>query len=393
MSRVAVRKIFTILLFFSFVFLFSGCEKMLKEDDIVSINDESKKEQPAFSQQEKEEEEVMKETDKEEVPLQEEMNREVDICFMGDVMMDSYIGQYIKDQGVDYPWTDVSSITNEADLSIINLETSVSTRGKTKKPKGYGFRSAPYTVQGLVNSGIDVVSIANNHILDFGTEAFFDTMDTLKQYGIEYVGGGKNQKEAEKPIFIEKNGIKIGFVAYTSIVPYAEWRAGENNPGIASLKPQDFNQALDNIKKANEQCDLLMVVVHWGKEYAKTPQKWQTELAHQMIDYGADAIIGHHPHILQGIEFYKEKPILYSIGNFIFLKNDDSCGKTGIFKLTFDQRGFKEGMVYPVNIQYCKANLLTHEGEKGTEVIHILRTLSESLGTDIAKDGQIQRKQ
>ena len=110
-----------------------------------------------------------------------------------------------------------------------------------------------------------------------------------------------------------------------------------------------------------------------------------------MIDAGADIVVGHHSHVLQGIEFYKDKPILYSIGNFIFLKNDDLCGRTGIIELTLDKEGFIKGKFYPVNIQYCKANLLNKEEGRGKEIIDMLRDLSASFGTIINEKGEIQK--
>lgn len=350
-------------------------ESSKEKEDTVIIEEEAKKDEGANTEQK---------------PVEKETSKgQVEICFTGDVMMDSFIGDYIRDQGVDYPWTDVSPILNEADLTMVNLETSVSTRGQTKKPTGYGFRSEPYTVEGLVNSGIDLVSIANNHILDFGQDAFLDTMDTLKENNIQYVGAGKNKKEADEPTFIEKNGIKFGFLAYTQIIPYEEWPAADDRPGIAPLRSEDYEQIFKNIEAADKQCDFLIIVPHWGIEYSQKPEQWQVDLAHKMIDNGADAIVGHHPHVLQGIEFYKEKPILYSIGNFVFLKNDDLCGNTGVFKMTFYEKGYKNGTFYPVDIQYCKADLLNHEEGKGKEITDMLRELSEPMGTKIGTKGQI----
>lgn len=326
-----------------------------------------------------------------EVLIEPEEPKEVIITFMGDVMMDSFIGDYIRDQGVDYPWAEVSSITIESDLAVINLETSVSTRGSTKKPEGYGFRSHPDTLQGLVNSGIDLVSLANNHTLDFGEEAFYDTLESLNQYGIEYVGGGKDKKEAEGLKIIEKNGLKMGFMAYTSIIPWSSWEAGEDKPGAAILKPEYEGIILENIESASKECDVLTVIAHWGIEYDQTPSEKQRELAHAMIDAGADIIVGHHPHVLQGIEFYQDKPILYSIGNFIFLKNDDLCGRTGVFELILNKEGFKSGKFHPVNIQYCKANLLNVNEGRGKEILDMLRELSSPWGTIINENGTITR--
>ena len=123
----------------------------------------------------------------------------------------------------------------------------------------------------------------------------------------------------------------------------------------------------------------------------KPPSEKQRELAYAMIDAGADIIVGHHPHVLQGIEFYQGKPILYSVGNFIFLKNDDLCGRTGVFELTLNKEGFKSGKFHPVNIQYCKANLLNVNEGRGKEILDMLRELSSPWGTIINENGTITR--
>lgn len=373
----------------SLVFILSGCLESKQASIETKQEIEITKETKAIDNKDKDIESEEKENNSQITELEEP--QEIVISFMGDVMMDSFIGDYIRDRGVDYPWEDVAPITRESDLAVINLETSVSTRGSTKKPEGYGFRSNPDSLQGLVNSGIDIVSLANNHTLDFGEDSFYDTLESLNQYDIAYVGGGKNKQEAEQVRIIEKNGMKIGFLAFTSVIPWSSWEAQENKPGAAIYKDEYKDKLLQNIENASKTCDILTVIPHWGTEYAQVPREHQKELAHAMIDAGADIVIGHHPHVLQGIEFYKDKPILYSVGNFIFLKNDDLCGRTGIFKLTLDKEGFKKGEFYPVNIQYCKANLLNKEEGRGKEILEMLRELSSSFGTIINEKGEIQK--
>ncbi len=319
----------------------------------------------------------------------EKASNKIELLFMGDVMMDSVMADYIQQYGVDYPWTDVSNITKRADLAIVNLETSVSDRGTTKKPKGFGFRSAPYTLQGLSDSGIDLVSLANNHVKDFGNQAFYDTLVNLDAYHIQYVGAGKNLKDAQHVRIIEKNGIKLGFLSYTSILPYKDWQATDQTPGVAPLIINQYDDLLKNIRETKKSVDLLIVILHWGSEYHNTPNDWQINLAHKIIDNGADIIVGHHPHVLQGIELYKKKPILYSIGNFIFLKKNDNAGKTGIFRLVVNQKGLVEGSIYPVHILYTKANLLSSKSKLGKEIIDDLKSRSEMFHTIFNEDGSL----
>jgi poly-gamma-glutamate capsule biosynthesis protein CapA/YwtB (metallophosphatase superfamily) len=311
----------------------------------------------------------------------------IDFCFVGDVMMDSVIADYIREYGVDYPWTDVAPLFHEADITVANLETSVSTRGETKKPEGYGFRSHPDTLQGLINNGIDLVSLANNHSLDFGPIALADTTEALTRYGIAYTGAGANLAEAEKLAIIEKNNLRIGFLAYTSIIPDTRWHATENSPGIAPLRPEFYERILQTIEKANQNCDILVIMLHWGKEHSNQVENWQRELARQMIDSGADVIVGHHPHVLRAIEFYQNKPILYSTGNFVFLKRDDKAGQTAVFSLRMNKAGFVHGFISPVHIRYAKANLLDQSQALYPTIINEMTSLSKTLGTAFTKSG------
>lgn len=333
----------------------------------------------------------------EQAPVQQEEEKKqpdkpISLSFGGDVMMDSYFADYIRTHGVDYSWADVTPLFKQSDISVVNLETSVSDRGKTYKPDGYGFRSQPFTLEGLVNANIDLVSLANNHTYDFGKTAFLDTLSHLDSYGIAYCGGGKNIEEATSVKIIERNGLKVGFLGFSEIIPSKQFLAEEDKPGIASLIENDYEQVFKEVHTAKEVCDLLIVMLHWGIEYSDTPANYQISLAHQIIDYGADALIGHHPHVLQGIEIYKEKPILYSIGNFLFLKKNDQAGKTALFKLNFNVDQFEGGTFYPVHIKHCKANVLKDEDVMKSEIIHHMMELSKPYQTNITEQGVILNK-
>lgn len=311
----------------------------------------------------------------------------IKMVFAGDVMMDDIIGQYIQDFGVQYPWTEVAPILSAADLSTVNLETSVSTRGETYKPSGFGFRSHPDTIAGLVYSGIDFVSLANNHSLDFGDMALADTLETLKRFDISYSGAGINHQMATKLAILERHNLKIGFLAYTSILPYEQWVAQDDRSGVAALKPEYYEQILTHITESNQLCDILIVELHWGVEYSNQVELWQRELAKKMIDAGADGIVGHHPHVLRGIEIYQNKPILYSTGNFVFLKRDEQAGQTAIFELSINPQGFLEGLIRPIYIQYGKATVLQPNQPMYQEIIAQMQDLSKPLGTKVTQDG------
>lgn len=378
------------ILLLSIILLISGCScypaEPIEKEKIDKNHNVMDKSQENISEYNEQVDEVPIDIEQEEVAVSKDA---ITLSFIGDIMTDSYIGQYIMDYGNDYPWQHVSRILNADDITFANLETSVSERGKTYKPEGFGFRSKPSTLEGIYNAGIDTVSLANNHSLDFGEEALIDTMSYLSQYNINYVGAGIDKTAAEAPIIINSKDYTVGFIAYNSIIPWESWKASEQSSGTASFSKNDTDNIMKNIEQIKDTCDLLFVVLHWGVEYSNTPEEWQIQLAHQIIDAGADGVIGHHPHILQGIEIYKEKPILYSIGNFVFLKYNEAAGKTGIFQLEYKDDVFKSIQFYPVEIMYCKADLYDTESVTGIEYINLLQELSQPFGTQVQKDGSI----
>ncbi len=318
---------------------------------------------------------------------EEKNDDKVTLCFTGDVMMNSYFADYINNFGVDYSWTDVSDILQKADITAINLETSVSERGKSLKREGYGFRSQPETLQGLVNAGVDLVNLANNHTYDYGETAFLDTLDHLEKSNIVYSGAGKNLEEAIDVKILKRNNLNVGFISFSEVQSSGSFKADEDKAGIAFFNKNDDSLILDVVTKAKKECDILFVMLHWGVEYNSVPSEYQIELAHRIIDKGADGIIGHHPHILQGMEIYKERPIIYSVGNFLFLKKNEEAGKTAVFELEFGKDNFIGGRFYPVHIDKCKADLLEEDDPMKKEIIQKLSNLSQGFGTNITTEG------
>lgn len=179
--------------------------------------------------------------------------------------------------------------------------------------------------------GIDIVTIANNHTLDYGTDALVDTCTTLENAGIPYVGAGANMDRAKQLETIEVRGRTIGFLAASRVYPDTSWVANSKKPGMVS--GYDPSILLKEIEAAGEYCDYLVVYMHWGIERDEKPQEYQRTLGRQLIDAGADLVIGSHPHVLQGIEYYQGKPIVYSLGNFIF---GSSIPKTALLRADVD---------------------------------------------------------
>ena len=197
-----------------------------------------------------------------------------------------------------------------------NQEFPFGTTGEAVEDKEYTFRVDPKYVSVLPELGADIVTLANNHMLDFGREPLRETLSALDGAGILHVGAGLNLAEASALKTIEAGGWTIGFLGATRVIPEHSWTASRSNSGLFTT--YDPTKLLEEIQAAKETCDYVVVYVHWGVERNTEPEDYQKTLARQYIDAGADAVIGAHPHVLQGIEYYHGKPIFYSLGNFIF---------------------------------------------------------------------------
>lgn len=245
----------------------------------------------------------------------------VKLAFVGDVLLGEYVGQLLAQQGYDYPYAHVGDKLRAADLAIANLETAI-TDADGEKPglKTYEFRSDPAVLPAFREAGFDLVNLANNHTLDFGPDALRDTMRHLKENGILHVGAGETADEAFQPAYIEANGLKIAVLGVSRVIPDVTWKAGKNTIGLADT--YNYTRPVEEIKKAAEQADIVVVLAHWGEEGMEEPHpQKQVELGRRFIDAGADLIVGSHPHVLQGVERYGNGWIAYSLGNFIFTKS------------------------------------------------------------------------
>lgn len=211
-----------------------------------------------------------------------------------------------------------------ADLMMLNNEFAYSTRGVEASDKSYTFRADPKRVDILKEMGVDIVSLANNHALDFGMDALRDTFTTLEDAKINYVGAGTDLNRAKAPIYYTIGDKKIAYVAASKVVFAMDWYATDTSPGmIGTYDPTLF---LASIKEASENSDYVVAYVHWGEERTNYPVEYQKDFARQYIDAGADIVIGCHPHVMQGLEFYKGKPIAYSLGNYWFNASNKESG-------------------------------------------------------------------
>lgn len=259
----------------------------------------------------------------------------VSLLFAGDIYLspEHVLNAYDRAGGItgilDQPLRDEIA---SADLFMANEEFPFSERGVAAQDKQYTFRIPPARLSVMQEIGPDIVALANNHILDYGTDAMLDTCALLDGAGIRRVGAGADLTEAKKLEVMDAGGKKIGFLAASRVIPVASWTAGKSHPGV--LTTYDPAILLTEIEAAQEKCDYLVVYIHWGIERNTKPEEYQRTLARQYIDAGADLVVGSHPHVLQGIEYYRGKPILYSLGNFIF---GSSIPRTMLARVELDE--------------------------------------------------------
>lgn len=224
-----------------------------------------------------------------------------------------------------------------ADYFVTNEEFPFSTRGTPAPDKQFTFRVHPEKVKLMQAMGIDLVTLANNHALDYGRDAMLDTIDTLDHAGIRHVGAGKNLAEARKPAIVELNGRTFAFIGATRVYPEADWAAGTDSAGMFSA--YDGGAALaEEVKAAKQQADYVIAYVHWGIEREEMPNEVQKSIAHRLVDAGADLVVGAHPHVLQGLEYYQGVPIAYSLGNFVF---GSSIPSTALLQADVDDEGIR----------------------------------------------------
>lgn len=240
--------------------------------------------------------------------------REHTLLFVGDIMLSRGVGRrMVAENDYTYPFQLIRETLAAADLTFANLECPVSDQGK-EKGHLYSFRADPKVIEGLLTSGVDVVSVANNHMFDWGPDALLDTVRRLREAGIRPVGAGANDLEAHYPQVVQLGDLRIAFLTYVEIEPkYAT--AAPGKPGVAWLEPE---RVLADVRFARPLADLVIVSPHWGVEYAPRPKAAHVELAHRIIDAGADLLVGTHPHVVQPVEEYNGRTIAYSLGNFIF---------------------------------------------------------------------------
>jgi poly-gamma-glutamate synthesis protein (capsule biosynthesis protein) len=270
----------------------------------------------------------------------------VSIAFVGDILLDDTPGRVVK-RGRD-PFAPFAKILSSADIRVGNLECVIATVGKADPGKPFSFRAHPRTVR-VLKRHFDAVALANNHSGDFGPAAFVQMLGLLQASGIGYFGGGKTLTEAHRPLLIERNGLRIALLGYNEFFP-RRFEADTDTPGIAWSEDEQVILDITNARKIYS-ADLVIPMMHWGWEHKPLASERQRQLARTMIDAGADAVVGGHPHVTQDIETYRGKPIIYSLGNFVFDGFKDEDNNTGwLLRMDLDRLGVRAWNIYVARI-------------------------------------------
>jgi poly-gamma-glutamate synthesis protein (capsule biosynthesis protein) len=313
-------------------------------------------------------------------------------------MLGRGVAQAIQWYGAAYPWGNVMPILQQADLTIINLECVIAEAGRpwSRWPKEFCFRAPQQAIETLQLAGIDCVSLANNHVLDYEEEAFGEMLQRLKEAGIAYAGAGGNLEEAARPAILRTGQLLVVVVAFTDNEP--EWAAGPNTAGINWIPiTLDLEESLLPVQRAIEEArrlgaQLVIFSAHWGPNMVERPSELFQEFARQVIHLGADVFWGHSAHLFQGIEIFDGRPIFYDMGDFVDdyavdprLRNDYGF----LYRLDVDGSRIQRIELIPTQVENCQVNLA-----KGTDCRSIsdrMRRLCSEMGTHLhLKDGRLR---
>jgi poly-gamma-glutamate synthesis protein (capsule biosynthesis protein) len=305
---------------------------------------------------------------------------EFKIAAVGDIMLGGTATPELRKYGYDYPFELTAPIFKQAQIVFGNLEGPLTAGGTIEANKQYVFRSPPDKVApALARAGFNIVSLANNHILDYGPPGLDDTRAALDRAGIRAVGAGRNLNEARAPAIMTAEGIAVAFLAYSLTFPEEFW-AGPDQPGTAFGHERHVRE---DVAAARQRADIVVVSFHWGTEGETELRDYQITLARAAIDAGAIVVLGHHPHILQAVERYRQGVILYSLGNFIFGSYSRIATRSMISLITFRDKQLREIRLIPINVKNAEVVFQPKPltGQDAVEAMALVQRLSLTRGT------------
>ena len=306
------------------------------------------------------------------------------VAASGDVLADRLVGDFIDRNGGEAVFAKVRPLLETAHLAFVNLECPLSDGGTRDPHKEYTFLGRPALVDGLVTAGIDMVSLANNHAVDFGPAALLDTIDRLDKAGVNHAGAGADAQAARAPALLITPAGVVAFLAFTEII-HPGFPATADGPGISPAT--DRKKLLAAIASADEKADFVIVSFHWGTEYTRQPSQDQRRLAHQAVDAGADLILGHHPHVIQGLELYRERLIAYSLGDFVWDHHSRETGETVVLRVAMTPGEPPSIEATPVYLNDSTGVPAPVSGNAADVILSRFTRLSAGLGLELTRSG------
>jgi len=258
---------------------------------------------------------------------------------VGDVTFGDGVLTAIRANGTRYPWRSVARPLRNADLAVANLEGAVSTRGAPWPGKIYTFRGPPSALRTAARfAGIDVVSLANNHSLDYGRTAFLDTIRHARRFGLARAGGGADLRRARRPAILVRGNLRVAFLGISDVRPLG-FDAGTGTPGATPAFPEYIRA---DVRAVRRRADVVVAYFHWGVERATRPNDRQRSLTRTALDAGAHVVLGAHPHVLQPRKQRRNRLVAWSLGNFVFAAHSPGTERTGILRVKLGARGVIE---------------------------------------------------
>jgi poly-gamma-glutamate capsule biosynthesis protein CapA/YwtB (metallophosphatase superfamily)/outer membrane protein assembly factor BamB len=270
----------------------------------------------------------------------------IELVAVGDIMLSRTIEERMDLYGSSYPFWGTAELLRGADIAIGNLECPLSTQGQPIS-KRFTFRAHPRHAAGLAWAGFDILSLANNHLLDFGREGFVETLETLRDNGLAFVGAGLTHQEAHHPLILEVKGRRVAFLAYAAM----RWKGSYELPTNEEVAFAELTSIREDVRQAKEQADLVVVIMHLGTEYQGYPDEEQLAVSQAAIESGACLVIGHHPHVVQGTVSYGGGFIAYSLGNFVFdIDVVEQARQGAVLRILLGDDGVEAAELIPVHI-------------------------------------------
>lgn len=306
------------------------------------------------------------------------------ISAVGDMIFDRKVKTLISTSGGKAPLADVAAHLSAADIAVGNLESPLSDGGAKNEAKDVTFRGDPRGIEGLAAAGFDLLSLANNHVLDYGAEALADTVEALDARGISHAGAGADRDAAWKPAVVTRNGATVAFLSFSHILPPG-FIATSSKAGLAQGR-NNMDAVAEAIRSAKSEYDYVIVSFHWGVEYEDDANGDQVRDAHTAVDAGADMVLSHHPHVIQAVEYYKGRLIAYSLGDFVFDHYSRKTGEAFILDAKLGPDGVTDVKATPVYLDgYGKPEFVT--GSEATVILERLKLISAKRSTLVSIDG------